>query len=402
MMEMTITQWLRRRRLQLLAAACAIMLGGVLTACLWPFHAPMNEVSWSGTGAVFGAHGMILSQGAFSLNNQRDENGWTLELWLQPAHAWDSRTILAIYNPKQARGFSIHQFRSELLVENGVWGEEFRARTPKIYVDHPFRERPPVVLAVASDAQGTSVFINGKLAQKAAGFTVPAAELTGNLVLANSPVTSDCWPGEIRGLALYNEPLAAPAIRKHYEEWMRAGRPDDGRALAVYEFSQHKGRVIPSLAGSGPDLYAPPRYQVLHQALLKRPWNEYYPGRGYWKNVLYNVGGFVPLGFCLYSFLFLVLRARRSMGLSVAFGATVSLSVEVLQAFLPTRDSGMTDILTNTLGSAIGAVICREMITRSQSMIASGFLPVRLLGVLFHEETNLEKPELISSHAGLT
>lgn len=388
----------------MLAAACAIILGGVLAACLWPFHAPQNEVAWSEAGAVISGHGTILSQGPVAPKDSPATNGWTLELYLRPEHSWDSRTILALYNPNRDYGFSLRQYRSGLLVENGIWGEDFRPRTPKIYVDHPFRERPPVVIAIASGAQGTSIFINGKLARQDAQFLVPEAELHARIVLANSPVVNDTWRGEIRGLALYGEMLGALVIRSDYQDWIHSGRPnpaDHAGALAVYEFSRHKGRIIPNLAGSGPDLYAPPRYQVLHQALLQRPWNEYYPGRGYWKNVLYNIGGFVPLGFCLYSCFFLVLRARRSLGYSIVLGAAVSLGVEVLQSFLPTRDSGMTDILTNTLGSAIGAVICQRIIRQSQQLIAGGFLPVRLVGLLFYDESNLEKPDLIASHSGL-
>jgi len=67
---------------------------------------------------------------------------------------------------------------------------------------------------------------------------------------------------------------------------------------------------------------------------------------------------FVPFGFALSQFL----EGRRrtllkSLSLAVVAGAALSYSIEILQLYMPTRDSAWDDVLANTLGSLVGMVI---------------------------------------------
>jgi VanZ family protein len=59
-----------------------------------------------------------------------------------------------------------------------------------------------------------------------------------------------------------------------------------------------------------------------------------------------------------------VWRIRRATLVTILLGGAVSATIEVLQAYLPTRDSGMTDIITNTLGTGLGALLCASRPTQ--------------------------------------
>jgi glycopeptide antibiotics resistance protein len=94
----------------------------------------------------------------------------------------------------------------------------------------------------------------------------------------------------------------------------------------------------------------------LHEQVLERPWDEFRRDWNYWKDVGINVAGFIPLGFSFFAYFSSVRSIKRPGLATVALGFFVSFTIEVWQAFLPTRDSGMTDLITNTLGTAIGVL----------------------------------------------
>jgi VanZ family protein len=85
---------------------------------------------------------------------------------------------------------------------------------------------------------------------------------------------------------------------------------------------------------------------------LFAPW----PPRWVRYDVVTNCAAYVPFGF----FVALVPRRRAPptrFAIAVATAALVSLSMETLQMFVPTRDASVADLLSNTAGAALGGAL---------------------------------------------
>ena len=350
---------------KLLLLACVLVVAGMLVVGLWPFHSPRNQVTWlSGeNGLQFGRHGVILSSGSFRATDYPSGGPCSLEIWFEPARTWASASLLSFYAPERRRQFSLLQSLTDLRLQSDILEEQYQTLTSRLDVADVFWQGKPAFVTIAAKGGQTSVYLNGAPVIPSASFQISSRDFAGRLIIGNPPRAGDSWRGQVRGLAVYDDALPPAQVRQDYETWSRKGRPDisgTDRPVALYLFDEHAGNVIHNQVARGSDLDIPDHYVVVDQAFLRPFWVEYYPGWGYWRGVvLLNVVGFMPLGFLFCAYFSLSGRIRRPALATILLGFTLSLTIECLQAFLPTRDSGTTDLITNTLGTCIGVWIYR-------------------------------------------
>ena len=361
---------------QLLDLICVSVLCIVLTLGLWPFHSPKNEVTWlrDRNGLRFGSCGTVMSAGAFAMSGASS----SVEIWVQPRRIWDSGTLLAFYTPGSLDQFSLNQSQADFELQTRIQDNPPPAHTARLYTANTFRRPGRVFLTITSGQQGTTVYVNGVLARAVPQLRLSKSALNGRLVLGDSPGQPNSWSGELLGLAVYSRELTATQVRRHYETWTQGGRPEiseEEHSVALYLFGERAGHVVHDQGSSPVNLYIPEEYMVLDKIFLEPFWKEFSMSRSYWDSAFKNIVWFIPLGFCFFACLS-AHKVRRAALATVILGALVSLTIEILQAYLPTRDSGTTDLVTNSLGTLIGVVACRIV----SPMLAARFPWLHFLG----------------------
>lgn len=347
-----------------LASLCLLIFGVMLVAAFWPFRLnPGNRVTWLGNehGLRFSGAGIVLSLKKLELPDSGTPAGISLEIWLKPSQDKYSTALLAVSSGANPEQFRLRQAGDALLVLEEPFASSRHSATTAMSVSHAFQAHQQSFIAISAGAQGTTVYVNGVPTKKSSTFRVTDKDFSGQLIVGSSPDAYDTWRGEFLGMALFGRELTQAQVSEHYQAWLH-GRPEvlkNDQPAALYVFDEGTGDIVHNQMTSGSDLVIPQSFRIPFKPFLKSPWREFYFNRAYLRDVLINVSGFVPFGFfvCMY----LSWRASRKAVLAtIVLGAVFSLTIEVLQWYIPMRDSGTTDILTNTLGTALGAMLYRS------------------------------------------
>lgn len=346
-----------------LASLCLLIFGVMLVAAFWPFRLhPENRVTWLGNehGLRFSGAGIVLSSKKLELPDSGTPAGISLEIWLKPSQDKYSTALLAVSSGANPDQFRLRQAGDALLVLEEPFASSRHSAT--MSVSHAFQAHQQRFIAISAGAQGTTVYVNGAPTKKSSTFRVTDKDFSGQLIVGSSPDAYDTWRGEFLGMALFGRELTQAQVSEHYQAWLH-GRPEvlkNDQPAALYVFDEGTGDIVHNQMTSGSDLVIPQSFRIPFKPFLKSPGREFYFNRAYLRDVLINVSGFVPFGFFVCMYLSWGRASRKAVLATIVLGAVFSLTIEVLQWYIPMRDSGTTDILTNTLGTALGAMLYRS------------------------------------------
>lgn len=360
-------------RKKVLGTLCAVVILGILIATLYPFNFfTPNRISWlpAENGLSLEYNGVVLSKSPLVSAPGDSGKACSLELFLRPASTDSVHTILNFYTPGNPKQFQVRQWTDGLLVSKESVDVSNRARRTKFDVDHAFHSGKLLLLTITSGPSGTVVYSDGVQTQVFPRFRITQADVAGQIVIGSSTAEYEPWRGEVRGLAIYLKELSPDEVLGNYENWKEGRGVTSGnldRTLAYFAFNEGTGHQIHNAVTGQPDLEIPTRFVIPHKPFLKSPVKEFEPSWKYMDDVLRNIAGFVPLGFLLGAYWGLTKSRGQTLLYTIFAGGLLSFLIELLQFYIPQRYSGITDILTNTLGTALGALLAQRFFARANA-----------------------------------
>jgi hypothetical protein len=289
----------------------------------------------------------------------------TIELALKPlAENNDGhfRFLLLLHGGDDAEQLIVGQWRSWLVIMNGD-DYDAKRRRARISVDTltPAEER---FVTITSGDDGTAVFIDGQPAKynRDLYLRVPGEGKPIQLVLGNSIYGRHPWAGEIYGLAYYDHVRSESDIRQHFQSWTREHSFAFARQLnpaGLYVFDEGQGRRVVDHAKGKQDLTIPAQMTILTKEFLAPAFGNTEYNLLLYQDMVINITGFIPMGFLLSTLLWHMRGhafTRRLLIVMLVCGL-ISLTIEIAQAWIPSRSSQMLDFILNTLGAGAGVIL---------------------------------------------
>jgi len=338
-----------------------------------------NNVGWihDHTGIRFDKYGIAYTDPIQELRDKNGfgENGFSLEIALRPSNNDEGfNFIILLYNGDDRSQLLLGQWRSWIIAMNGD-DYDHKRRTKRIAVDSASRSSAIQFITLATGKDGTKVYIDGRLirTEKDPALSIPQGE-KARLIVGNSAYGRNPWRGDICGLAFYRHVLTGQDAALHFNKWSQDrdfSFAKNVKPFLLYYFDEKEGAKVSDHAGGKHHLNIPSRMPILKKDMLSLPWKGFKFDNGNVEDIVLNWAGFIPLGF-IFAATFARAGSKHSILIAVALCFTVSLFIEIVQAWLPSRSSDLLDLILNTLGGLLGAITYSYISHRKGAKCAKG------------------------------
>jgi len=360
---------------------CLLCVSFILFWGLRPFNFnPRNGATWlkTGNGINFHNHGIVYGPSEFKdfdkLPLFEKNEPISIELWLTPGSDGYDRVshIFGVYDGQQREIFSLSQVKS-LLKLSIYQNPENNKSAPHRWrwLKNTFFKGQKRFLTLTSDKTSTTVYWDGRKVIKYRNYSlIFSRDLAPEwcMIIGNDPSGTKPWTGKIHGLAIYNHALSPKRVSEHFEKWRGENALSllkEKNLIALYPMDERDGNVIHNASIDRHHLLIPHKFKILKKNFLQLPNIAFKLNSSTVRDVGINIVGFIPLGFFLiYSLNYKSLSAPswRYIGLALIGGIAVSFIVEMFQAYLPTRNSSLLDLIFNSLGTGLGVILALVLI----------------------------------------
>ncbi len=326
----------------------------VVVLCLWPFNfLQTNQVTWEpGGGLRFTPPATAYTP--VSPTKLSGLQQWTILLEVKPLPPLRLSRILAYSLDEERCNLNLDQMGDDIVlrVRTGSNKRPREFRVEKVFEQGVERR---YLLAFVYDGRILSIYADGerRLRERIGAIDYTSWGSQYPLVLGSNANGAFGWLGVVYGLEVFPHAVNPAALKNGWNQFI------PGSPVLFYRFTEANGTTVIDHSPknpvpiSWPEKFAPYKRTVLQSAL------DYWPElrRLYMWDMLANVILYIPLGYLLST----LVRHRLSGALAaiapVMIAIGVSLAIEILQAYLPSRNSSQMDVIMNCLGACIGVLI---------------------------------------------
>ena len=349
----------------------SVVLAVMLFAALRPWGYSFRNTASLRTdppGLTFGARGLAFTRSFVSEDDSIDvnTNGLTLALEIDVADESPDgfAAIAVLHNGNDTEQLFLGQWRQHLVLMNGD-DYAHKRRLPRISVDTAKFPTGRLQLRITSDSSGSTLFVDGERVDHRPDLvlTVP---VHGRLTLGNAPDGKHPWNGRLHHFRMDRKSYEPGPSTDGFQPGPQSRISDlEYRASpwVSYRFdpgmnNEEGARRVADQSGNAIDLEFPLDTAFLTREFLGpgtvAPFIEEVVSR----DGLLNFFGFIPLGWIVAGLI--GSRQFRSRGFILIAAATaagfgLSLGIEYLQTWMPTRSSSLLDLILNTAGTFAGA-----------------------------------------------